>query len=297
MSRRWMRLLLALAVLVPLALSGCATLDETARVGLPAQQAELVGRQRGRRGHAGRLDRIRLEGPASRCAARPVAAAAACRRAAAAVPAWRALGRARQRASACAACTNWVLRCWASTTAASARAPTRCRRKAWPMKTRAPPGTGWADRTPACRATCSAIRWAAPSPCSWRLGRRRERRARRRLLHLGARRGQQFQVGLAAGGPADHAALRRRRARRQAGLAAAGGARQPGPADPARAGPRAVRACADPKRFVLVEGGSHHNTNSVGQTQYREALSELFGLRLAGEDARLVRAPSPTRAN
>jgi uncharacterized protein len=53
----------------------------------------------------------------------------------------------------------------------------------------------------------------------------------------------------------------------------------------------------DPKRFVLVEGGSHHNTNSIGQTQYREALSELFGLRLAGEDARLVRAPSPTRAN
>ncbi|MFG6430747.1 alpha/beta hydrolase [Roseateles sp. LYH14W] len=33
-----------------------------------------------------------------------------------------------------------------------------------------------------------------------------------------------------------------------------------------------------PKRFVLVEGGSHHNTNAVGQAQYRRALAELFGL-------------------
>jgi uncharacterized protein len=34
----------------------------------------------------------------------------------------------------------------------------------------------------------------------------------------------------------------------------------------------------EPKRFLLVEGGSHHNTNSVGQPQYRQALAELFGL-------------------
>lgn len=33
-----------------------------------------------------------------------------------------------------------------------------------------------------------------------------------------------------------------------------------------------------PKRWVAVEGGSHHNTNSVGQAQYREAIRELFGL-------------------
>lgn len=33
------------------------------------------------------------------------------------------------------------------------------------------------------------------------------------------------------------------------------------------------------KAFVLVPGGSHHNTNSVGQPQYRVALAELFGLR------------------
>jgi len=35
----------------------------------------------------------------------------------------------------------------------------------------------------------------------------------------------------------------------------------------------------EPKRFVLVEGGSHHNTNAVGQGQYREALAALFGLQ------------------
>lgn len=33
-----------------------------------------------------------------------------------------------------------------------------------------------------------------------------------------------------------------------------------------------------PKRWVLVEGGSHHNTNAVGQPLYREAVAELFGI-------------------
>ena len=32
------------------------------------------------------------------------------------------------------------------------------------------------------------------------------------------------------------------------------------------------------KRFMLVEGGSHHDTHRVGEAQYREALRELFGL-------------------
>ncbi len=36
-----------------------------------------------------------------------------------------------------------------------------------------------------------------------------------------------------------------------------------------------------PKRFELVEGGSHHNTNSVGQSQYREAIAALFGIGAA----------------
>lgn len=37
-----------------------------------------------------------------------------------------------------------------------------------------------------------------------------------------------------------------------------------------------------PKRFLLVEGGSHHNTNAVGQPLYRQALAELFGLAPTG---------------
>ena len=37
-------------------------------------------------------------------------------------------------------------------------------------------------------------------------------------------------------------------------------------------------AAAQPKLFMLVEGGSHHNTNQVGQPQYRQALAQLFGM-------------------
>jgi len=33
-----------------------------------------------------------------------------------------------------------------------------------------------------------------------------------------------------------------------------------------------------PKRFVLVEGGTHYSTSGLGQAQYREALRALFGL-------------------
>jgi uncharacterized protein len=33
-----------------------------------------------------------------------------------------------------------------------------------------------------------------------------------------------------------------------------------------------------PKRFVLVDGGTHHNTNSVGQGAYRQAVADLFGM-------------------
>jgi hypothetical protein len=44
-------------------------------------------------------------------------------------------------------------------------------------------------------------------------------------------------------------------------------------------GRRLFEAATGPKAFVLVEGGSHHNTNSVGQPQYRVALADLFGLK------------------
>jgi len=50
-------------------------------------------------------------------------------------------------------------------------------------------------------------------------------------------------------------------------------------------GRRLFEQAAEPKRFVLVEGGSHHNTNSLGRAQYRAAMAELFGLRpAAGSD-------------
>ncbi len=41
-------------------------------------------------------------------------------------------------------------------------------------------------------------------------------------------------------------------------------------------GRKLYEAAAEPKQFVLVEGGSHHNTNQVGQAQYREALAQLL---------------------
>jgi hypothetical protein len=38
-------------------------------------------------------------------------------------------------------------------------------------------------------------------------------------------------------------------------------------------------AAPEPKRFELVQGGSHHSTNSVGRQQYQRALAELFGIQ------------------
>ncbi|MBD9404299.1 alpha/beta fold hydrolase [Acidovorax sp. ACV02] len=44
-------------------------------------------------------------------------------------------------------------------------------------------------------------------------------------------------------------------------------------------GRQLYEAAREPKQFVLVEGGSHHNTNSVGQRQYRAAVASLFHLK------------------
>ncbi len=43
-------------------------------------------------------------------------------------------------------------------------------------------------------------------------------------------------------------------------------------------GRQLFEAAAEPKRFLLVDGGSHHNTNAVGHAAYRTALRDLFGL-------------------
>ena len=36
-----------------------------------------------------------------------------------------------------------------------------------------------------------------------------------------------------------------------------------------------------PKRFVLVDGGSHCDTHELGHAQYCDALRELFGLPIS----------------
>ena len=41
-------------------------------------------------------------------------------------------------------------------------------------------------------------------------------------------------------------------------------------------GRKLYEAATVPKMFVLVEGGSHHSTNTVGAAQYRAALNQLF---------------------
>jgi alpha-beta hydrolase superfamily lysophospholipase len=58
-------------------------------------------------------------------------------------------------------------------------------------------------------------------------------------------------------------------------------------------GRKLYEAAKVPKMFVLVEGGSHHNTNSVGAAQYRAALSQLFRMKppateLAGQPAHAI---------
>ena len=43
-------------------------------------------------------------------------------------------------------------------------------------------------------------------------------------------------------------------------------------------GVKLFEAALEPKALVMVEGGSHHNTNALGQSLYREALAKLFKL-------------------
>ncbi|WP_304304589.1 alpha/beta hydrolase [Pseudacidovorax intermedius] len=44
-------------------------------------------------------------------------------------------------------------------------------------------------------------------------------------------------------------------------------------------GRKLYEAATGQKMFVLVEGGSHHSTNSVGEAQYRAALAQLFQMK------------------
>ena len=47
---------------------------------------------------------------------------------------------------------------------------------------------------------------------------------------------------------------------------------------PFQMGERLYQAVKAPKRFIKVEGGSHHNLSGAAFNEYRQALSELFGL-------------------
>jgi alpha-beta hydrolase superfamily lysophospholipase len=46
-------------------------------------------------------------------------------------------------------------------------------------------------------------------------------------------------------------------------------------------GRRLYERAPDPKRFVLVEGGSHHNASGSGLAEVREAVAALFGVTSA----------------
>ncbi|MDF1484434.1 alpha/beta fold hydrolase [Ramlibacter sp. H39-3-26] len=48
---------------------------------------------------------------------------------------------------------------------------------------------------------------------------------------------------------------------------------------PPSLGRKLFDAATGRKQFLLVEGGSHFNTNAVGQSQYRQAITQLFGMR------------------
>jgi len=58
---------------------------------------------------------------------------------------------------------------------------------------------------------------------------------------------------------------------------------------PYEMGERLYAAAAGPKRFIRVEGGSHHNLSSVAADQYRAALREIFR-----HGARTLEAPGPS---
>jgi uncharacterized protein len=47
---------------------------------------------------------------------------------------------------------------------------------------------------------------------------------------------------------------------------------------PLKLGQRLYELAQGPKRLVVVQDGTHHNTNALGQSQYRQAVAELFGI-------------------
>jgi hypothetical protein len=60
---------------------------------------------------------------------------------------------------------------------------------------------------------------------------------------------------------------------------------------PYEMGERLYQAATAPKRFIRVEGGSHHNLSGVASEAYRSALSELLGLSSPPAAAGISRPP------
>ena len=48
---------------------------------------------------------------------------------------------------------------------------------------------------------------------------------------------------------------------------------------PFEMGERLYNAVKGPKRFIRVDGGSHHNLSAAAFGEYRAALTELFGIK------------------
>jgi uncharacterized protein len=61
-------------------------------------------------------------------------------------------------------------------------------------------------------------------------------------------------------------------------------------------GRKLYEAATVPKMFVLVEGGSHHSTNTVGHAQYRAALNQLFRMSPPAEPQDDLQALAGERA-
>lgn len=58
-------------------------------------------------------------------------------------------------------------------------------------------------------------------------------------------------------------------------------------------GERLYAAATSPKKFVMVDGGNHHNASSLGFGQYQQAMRELFGLQPPPAPVEAAAAPPP----
>jgi len=64
---------------------------------------------------------------------------------------------------------------------------------------------------------------------------------------------------------------------------------------PSRFSQRLYEAAPEPKKLLLVKGGTHNNSMVVGNGEYRTALHEFFGLTPGdSREIRAMRASNPS---